>query len=83
LVDTAVETAESVCDGRIVASLAGGYGIEGGLPYTNLAVIASLAGMDTSNVREPATYEPPAGGPGAGRVIENVKQELGDYWDFD
>ena len=82
LMDTAVETANSLCDGRLAASLAGGYGIEGGLPYTNLAVIASLAGMDTSNVREPATYTPPSDGPGVGRVIENVKQELGDYWDF-
>jgi acetoin utilization deacetylase AcuC-like enzyme len=81
--DTAVKTASSLCDGRVVASLAGGYGIEGGLPYTNLAVIASLAGIDTSNVREPATYEAPADGPGVGRVIENVKQSLGEYWDFD
>ncbi|MDZ7687963.1 MAG: histone deacetylase [Halobacteriales archaeon] len=83
LMDTAVETADSLCDGRVVASLAGGYGIEGGLPYTNLAVIASLADMDTSNVREPATYEPPSDGPDVGRVIENVKQNLDGYWDFD
>ena len=82
LMDAAVETAEELCDGRIVASLAGGYGIEGGLPYTNLAVIASLAGMDTSNIREPATYEPPAEGPGADRAVGKVKQNLGDYWDF-
>ncbi|MDY6779717.1 MAG: histone deacetylase, partial [Halobacteria archaeon] len=59
LMETAVETAEELCGGDIVASLAGGYGIEGGLPYTNLAVVASLAGLDTSYVREPARYRPP------------------------
>ncbi|RLG43727.1 MAG: hypothetical protein DRN78_01315 [Thermoproteota archaeon] len=34
--------------------LEGGYGIEAGLPYTNLAVIAALAEADTTNIREPA-----------------------------
>jgi len=83
LMDTAVRTADELCDGRLVASLAGGYGIERGLPYTNLAVIASLARIDTSNIREPSTYEPPSASPDADRVIERVKNELGDYWDFD
>ena len=82
LMETAVETADTVCDGRLVASLAGGYGIEGGLPYTNLAVIASLARMDTSNVREPATYEPPSDGPDAELAVEKVKKHLGDYWEL-
>lgn len=82
LMDAAVETAAEVCDGRLVASLAGGYGIEGGLPYTNLGVIASLAGMDTSNVREPATYEPPSDGPSADRAVAKVKENLDDYWEF-
>jgi acetoin utilization deacetylase AcuC-like enzyme len=82
LMDVAVETAEEVCDGRVVASLAGGYGIEGGLPYTNLAVIASLAGMDTSNVREPKTYEPPSEGPSADTAVEKVRSNLGEYWDI-
>jgi Deacetylases, including yeast histone deacetylase and acetoin utilization protein len=80
LMDAAVSTAEELCDGRVAASLSGGYGIEGGLPYTNLAVVASLAGMDTSNVREPSTYTPPSGGPGVDGVIEKVKNELGEYW---
>jgi acetoin utilization deacetylase AcuC-like enzyme len=82
LMDAAAETAEEVCDGRVVASLAGGYGIEGGLPYTNLAVIASLAGMETSNVREPATYEPPADGPSVDRAVRKVEENLGDYWEL-
>ena len=82
LMDVAVETADELCDGRVVASLAGGYGIEGGLPYTNLAVVASLAGMDTSNVREPSTYEPPSEEPGVGHVVEKAKNELSDHWTF-
>ena len=82
LMNSAVETAEDVCDGRVVASLAGGYGVEGGLPYTNLAVIASLAGLDTSNVREPATYEPPADGPTVDGAVSKVKEKLGDYWEL-
>jgi len=82
LMDTAVRTAEELCDGRLVASLAGGYGIEGGLPYTNLAVIASLTGMDTENIREPSTYQPPSVGPDVDSVIERVKNELDGHWDF-
>lgn len=82
LMDTAVTTAEELCDGRVAASLAGGYGIEGGLPYTNLAVIASLAGMDTSNIREPSTYNPPPDEPSVESAIVKVREELGSYWDF-
>jgi len=82
LMGQAVDAAAELCDGRLAASLAGGYGIEGGLPYTNLAVIASLAGLETSNIREPAIYEPPSASPGVDRVIDRVKERHGEYWDF-
>ena len=59
MMDIAVETAGRLCGNRVVAIMGGGYGIEGGLPYTNLAVIASLAGEDTSHIREPANYPLP------------------------
>lgn len=57
LMEKAVDMASQLCDNRLVAVLEGGYGVEGGLPYTNLAVIASLAGLDTSSVREPGNYD--------------------------
>lgn len=40
-----------------ICVLEGGYSIEGALPYVNLGIILSLAGMDTSNVLEPG-YDP-------------------------
>ena len=83
LMERAVETADDLCGGRLVASLAGGYGIEGGLPYTNLAVIASLAGFETDHIREPAKYEPPEDGPSAESAIEEVKRRHADYWSFE
>lgn len=84
LMDHAVDAAESLCDGRIVASLAGGYGIEGGLPYTNLAVIGALAGFDTSFVRESAIYEPPqpSARPDVEDVVGRVRDSQDKYWDF-
>lgn len=36
-----------------LAVLEGGYSIEKALPYVNMAIILSLAGLDYSNVREP------------------------------
>ncbi len=36
-----------------ICVLEGGYSIEGALPYTNLGIILAMAGLDTSNVREP------------------------------
>ena len=36
-----------------IAVLEGGYSIEGALPYVNMGIILSLAGMDYSNVVEP------------------------------
>ncbi len=52
----AVEMAEKHCNGRLVAVLEGGYSVEGALPYTNLGIIAAMAGMDLSSIREPENY---------------------------
>ncbi|WP_290596539.1 MULTISPECIES: histone deacetylase family protein [unclassified Archaeoglobus] len=52
----AVEMAERHCKGRLVAVLEGGYSVEGALPYTNLGIIAAMAGMDISCIREPENY---------------------------
>ena len=40
-----------------IAVLEGGYAIEGALPYVNLGIILSMAGIDYSEVREP-DYDP-------------------------
>ncbi|MDD1727475.1 MAG: histone deacetylase [Methanospirillum sp.] len=45
--------ADSICLGRLVGILEGGYSVEGGLPYTNLGIIAAMAGLDISAIREP------------------------------
>jgi acetoin utilization deacetylase AcuC-like enzyme len=84
LMERAVDTADRLCDGQIAASLAGGYGIEGGLPYTNLAVIAALAGLDTSHIREPEIYQPPAPDhrPNVDDVLRQVKRIHSQYWDL-
>lgn len=52
----AVELANELCKGRIVAILEGGYSVEQALPYTNLAIISAMAGLDTSFIREPENY---------------------------
>ncbi len=58
IMSRAVAMAEELCDGRIIAVLEGGYSVEAALPYTNLAIIAAMAGLDTSHIREPANYLP-------------------------
>ena len=40
-----------------IAVLEGGYAIEGALPYTNVAIILSMAGIDYSHVIEPCFDE--------------------------
>ncbi|MDR3154875.1 MAG: histone deacetylase [Deltaproteobacteria bacterium] len=45
--------------GPDIAVLEGGYAIQGALPYTNLAIILSMAGLDWRRVKEPM----PPGGP--------------------
>ena len=82
LMERAVAMAAEVTDGALVASLGGGYGIESGLPYTNLAVFAALLGMDTSNVREPSIYEPPSEITPIDDVLAEVKAEHDAYWTF-
>lgn len=52
----AVKMAEKHCNGRLVAVLEGGYSVEGALPYTNLGIIAAMAGLDISHIREPESY---------------------------
>ncbi|MFO7967379.1 MAG: histone deacetylase [Archaeoglobaceae archaeon] len=71
LMDMAVDMATELCDDKLVAVLEGGYGVEGGLPYTNLAVMASLAGLDTSSIREPENYKLPDRNANMG-VIEKI-----------
>lgn len=57
LVRKTVDLAERICYGRVVAILEGGYSVEGGLPYTNLGIVAALAGLSLENIREPAVYD--------------------------
>ncbi len=52
----AVEMSRKHCKGRLVAVLEGGYSVEGALPYTNLGIIAAMAGYDISCIREPENY---------------------------
>ncbi len=52
----AVEMSKELCNGRLVAVLEGGYSVEAALPYTNLGIIAAMAGLDISNIREPENY---------------------------
>ncbi len=56
LMSKARALADELCRGRIVAVLEGGYSVEQALPYTNLAIICGLAGIDLSNIREPENY---------------------------
>ena len=83
LMERAVSTAVALDDTPVVASLAGGYAIEAGLPYTNLAVFAALLGYDTSAIREPSVYGPPPASPSVTDVIDRVKTTHGAWWDFD
>ncbi len=52
----AVEMSKEFCDGKLVAVLEGGYSVEAALPYTNLGIIAAMAGYDISCIREPENY---------------------------
>ncbi|AKH97780.1 histone deacetylase family protein [Halanaeroarchaeum sulfurireducens] len=80
LMEHAKDAANELAGGDLVASLAGGYGIEGGLPYTNLGVIATMAGYDTSGIHEPDVYEPPTFNPNIQDVLERVKRVQSAYW---
>ncbi len=52
----AVDLSERLCKGRLFAVLEGGYSVEAALPYTNLGIIAAMAGLDLSYIREPKRY---------------------------
>ena len=87
LMRRAVNLAGDLCDGRLVAVLEGGYSVEGGLPYTNLGIIAAMAGWDLSCIREPAIYQEllaRALDPGAGIQVRAGARALctilSQYW---
>ncbi|MDG6257136.1 MAG: histone deacetylase [Methanomicrobiaceae archaeon] len=83
----AVELAGRLCAGRLAAVLEGGYSVEGGLPYTTIGIIAALAGMDLSGIRDPSSYGPlfrRAFNPGALRHVQETVRLLrtvhGNIW---
>jgi acetoin utilization deacetylase AcuC-like enzyme len=85
---SAVSLADQVCGGRLAAVLEGGYSVEGGLPYTNLGIIAALAGMDLSNIRDPSSYDPllrrardPAALPCVEEMAGRIRAVHGEFWD--
>ncbi len=87
MMSRAVKMAEKHCDGRLVAVLEGGYSVEGALPYTNLGIIAAMAGMDLSCIREPETYlaeliwrKRTSSMPKLRANIEDVKKVHSKYW---
>jgi len=77
---------DKLCNGRLVTILEGGYGVEGGLPYVNLGIIAAMAGMDISNIREPKIYEDVLKRrrrdviDSAEETVRRLKSILKDYW---
>lgn len=89
LMSSAVDLAGRLCAGRLAVVLEGGYGVEGALPLTNLGIIAALAGMDLSQIREPELYLPllesardPLAFAKAAKTVEELKKILADYWSF-
>ncbi|QXO94988.1 histone deacetylase [Methanospirillum purgamenti] len=81
--------ADSICFGRIIAVLEGGYGIEGGLPYTNLGLIAAMAGLDISGIREPEIYRSMLLNEFSEdafstviKMVSDLKKKLADHWYF-
>jgi len=87
LMSRTVELAKKVCQGRVVAVLEGGYSIEAGLPYTNLAVIAALAEADTTSIKEPMKVVEIYGWkrrrtmPEVIRIVSKVREVLSRYVD--
>ncbi|MDR1038285.1 MAG: histone deacetylase [Deltaproteobacteria bacterium] len=59
-----------------LAVLEGGYAIQGALPYTNLAIIMSMAGLDWTRVKEPM---PPEGPPRTSRKTLDYVMGLADF----
>jgi acetoin utilization deacetylase AcuC-like enzyme len=73
----AVALAGELCGGRLIAVLEGGYSVEAALPYTNLGIIAAMAGMDISGIREPAAYRWMYEEASDPRALEVVRQRVG------
>ncbi|RUM34565.1 MAG: histone deacetylase [Archaeoglobus sp.] len=79
--------AEELCDGKMFAVLEGGYSVEGALPYTNLAIVAAMAGLDTECIREPENYMSllnsvldPNAKYRVRSTVEKVKKIQSKYW---
>lgn len=64
-----------------IAVLEGGYSIEAALPYVNVGIILTMAGLDYSHVREP-DYDPAALRQSAEttRAIEEVSDGVLNLW---
>jgi acetoin utilization deacetylase AcuC-like enzyme len=64
-----------------LAVLEGGYAIQSALPYVNLAILLTMAGLDASHVREP-DYNPVALRPSPRHraAVEEVVARLGAVW---
>jgi acetoin utilization deacetylase AcuC-like enzyme len=87
MMQRAVDLSKDLCGGRLVAVLEGGYSVEAGLPYTNLGVIAAMAGMDLAGIREPWTYDrllseavDPSAHPHVIKMTRDLSDILGKYW---
>jgi acetoin utilization deacetylase AcuC-like enzyme len=58
-----------------IAVLEGGYAIQGALPYTNLAIVMSMAGLDWTKVKEPL---PASGRPATRPDVLDYVREMAD-----
>ncbi len=83
----AVKLSEELCNGKLVAILEGGYSVEGALPYTNLGIIAAMAGLDISFIKEPKNYlvylelrRDPNAIKKVKKTVEKLKDILSRHW---
>jgi len=83
-----VEIAKRVCDGKVVVVLEGGYSVNAGLPYANLAVILALAELDISRIVEPKEIYEKYGWKmrdnsiEVSKIISKVKSMISSYIDY-
>ncbi|MDR2339483.1 MAG: histone deacetylase [Deltaproteobacteria bacterium] len=59
-----------------IAVLEGGYSIQGALPYTNLGIIMSMAGLDWTKVKEPL---PASGRPKTRPEVLDLVKRMADF----